>query len=484
MSKSPSWGRLNSAKRSTRPFEPSMAAPTDGSLLAYGNGRSYGDSCHNDAGTLLTTAHNNALISFDRDQGLLTAQSGILLGDILAHLLGSGWFLPVVPGTKFVTLGGAIANDIHGKNHEKRGTFGCHVESFDLWRSDGQVLTCSAAQNEALFAATIGGMGLTGIIVSAQIRLMKVASHFVRESKQPFGSLDEFFETEGEFTANSEYSVAWVDSLARGKSLGRGILMRGDHTCFDDSGADYGPPRLSVPVTPPVPLVSGLPLRLFNMAYFHRNKSQVSGSATNPNSFFFPLDAVAGWNRLYGPGGLFQHQCVIPLDAARQTIPQLLDASHHAGQGSFLTVLKRFGARQSPGFMSFPQSGYTLTLDFANRGHATRELLDHLDAITLDAGGRTNPYKDARMSPQTFQKGFPLWQQLENLRDPAIQSDFWRRVSAAATADRLAIAAPPPLSPPPLETPVNQTAQRGVQKTPVQTQRDKNRAGSAKTGTQ
>ncbi|NKB53258.1 MAG: FAD-binding protein [Rhizobiaceae bacterium] len=487
MSNAPSWGRLDKKHRAIASFNPSNAVADKQFYLAYGNGRSYGDTCHNDQGTLLSTRHNSAIISFDRESGLLTAESGILLGDILQYLQGSGWFLPVVPGTKFVTLGGAIANDIHGKNHEKRGTFGCHVTSFNLWRSNGSHVQCSRQEEAKLFAATIGGMGLTGIVTQAQIQLMKVASHFVEEVKKPFASLSGYFDMEMEFSSASEYSVAWVDSLARGKSLGRGILMRGDHTAHEVQ-PDYGKPRLKVPLTPPISLVSGLPLRLFNTAYFHHNKRQNTNHPTHPDSFFFPLDAIAGWNRLYGPKGLFQHQCVVPLEAAKEVIPQLLAATHHAGQGSFLTVLKRFGSIASPGFMSFPRPGYTLTLDFANQGRTTRQLLHRLDAITLDAGGRTNPYKDARMSTDTFQSGFDQWRKLEGFRDPAIQSDFWRRASAPTETDAAAIAAATiaavrsRIAPPPLATPVNQAAKGEVHTPHLQPKQDNGAAHPAAMG--
>ena len=475
MNKAPSWGRLNNKRRACAPFSKSMNVNRPGSLLAYGNGRSYGDTCHNDQGTLITSQDMASIISFDQETGILVAEPGVLLGDILNHLRDTSWFLPVVPGTKFITLGGAIANDIHGKNHEKMGTFGCHVRSFDLWRSDQSVVTCSARKNQKLFAATIGGMGLTGVILRAEIQLMKVASHFVRETKRPFESLDEYFDYESSFSSGGEYSVAWVDSLARGKSMGRGIMMRADHCCHN-APLEYGKPKMSIPLTPPVPLVSGLPLRIFNSVYFYGNKSSSYWEPTDPNGFFFPLDTIAGWNRLYGLRGLFQHQCVIPLDASRETIAKLLAASHEAGQGSFLTVLKRFGEIDSPGLMSFPQPGYTLTLDFANKGFSTRILLDRLDAITLDAGGRTNPYKDGRMSAETFQRGFPDWKDLEAARDPAMQSDFWRRVSATSDQDRIAVKAPS------IETPVNQAAKGEVHIHAVNKERDKRPAQTAVLG--
>ena len=475
MNNAPSWGRLKRKRRTTLPFEPDIRPASPQSILPYGNGRSYGDSCHNDAGTLVTMGHRNFILAFDPETGLLTAGGGILIRDILKYIQRTGWFLPVVPGTKFVTLGGAIANDIHGKNHEKRGTFGRYVQNLVLWRSDGEQFTCSNSENKNLFAATIGGMGLTGVILYAQIQLMKVPSHFVEERNTPFSCLDAYFDQEDDWEDEQEYSVAWIDSVSTGRAFGRGISITGNHVEHAKM-ADYGDPSLSIPLTPPIPVVSGLPLRLFNAAYFRRKQQDVEPHLTGPDSFFFPLDAVANWNRLYGPKGLFQHQCVIPLPAAREVIPELLKTSHDFGQGSFLTVLKRFGAHCSPGFMSFPQPGYTLTLDFANRGAATRQLLNRLDDITLDAGGRTNPYKDGRMSARTFQRAFPDWQKLEALRDPSIQSDFWRRVSQPVATRVMA-------TPPSISTPVNQPAQQGVQKTQLQSVRDKAPARAANSGT-
>ncbi len=461
----PSWGRLDDRKRLARSFAEGDIVPPGRTALAYGQGRSYGDTCHNDDAVLLTTGQHQKIISFDTQTGILQAQAGAVLADILSSIGDSGWFLPVVPGTKFVTLGGAIANDIHGKNHQTRGTFGCHVKGFQLWRSDTGSLNCSRQENAELFNTTIGGLGLTGVITHANIQLMKVPSHFVQETRTPFASLEQFFERDDQLhsggAAEPEYSVAWVDSLAKGAGLGRGVMITANHIAHD-SNPVFGQPRLKVPFTPPIPLVSGLPLRLFNQLYFHRNSRNSNPQTADPNTFFFPLDAIAGWNRLYGPLGLFQHQSIIPAQAAFKTIRLLIKTAQDAGQGSFLTVLKRFGQHRSPGLMSFPQPGYTLTLDFANRGQRTLALLDDLDRITLDAGGRTNPYKDARMSAETFQAGYPSWQKLENLRDPLITSNFWKRTTTRRHV------APPPLQTPSVEVSVNQVAKRGIQKDQLQ----------------
>jgi len=400
-----------------------------GSLLAYGNGRSYGDTCLNAGGALVDMRAMNRILSFDPLSGVLEAEAGVLLSDIIAYAAPHGFFPQVVPGTQFITLGGAIANDVHGKNHHRRGTFGRHVEQLSLMRSDGKIHDCSPEGNAHLFAATIGGMGLTGIIVSARIRLMRVPSLDVRERVIPFRDLDEFFDLIEEADQANEYAVAWIDQLARERSAGRGLLMTGNHA---DKGAHVAVPAadlLSVPFQPPINLISRPMLKVFNRVY-RVVKGRTRGTRhTSCQNFFFPLDGVGHWNRLYGPQGLFQHQSVLPEETARLAIPELLTAAKRAGQGSFLTVLKRFGAVRSPGLMSFPRPGYTLTLDFPNRGAATLALLSELDAITLDARGAVNPYKDARMTPEVFAASFPNWEALEAMRDPAFMSGFWARTA-------------------------------------------------------
>lgn len=398
------------------------------SLLAYGNGRSYGDTCQNGSGSLVDMRPLNRILGFDPETGLLTAEAGTILSDIIAHAAPFGFFPAAVPGTQFVTLGGAIANDVHGKNHHRRGTFGCHVEAFTLLRSDGKEYRCSAASNPQLFAATVGGMGLTGLILDATIRLMRVPSLSIDEAVRPFRNLAEYFDLAEAADAANEYAVAWIDQLAGGQESGRGLLLTGNHAAHGARAASDPGGRLAIPFTPPVTVLGRPFLKVFNAAYRWRKGS--AGAARSPyQGFFFPLDAVRDWNRLYGPRGLFQHQSAIPDAAARKAIPALLAAARDAGQGSFLTVLKRFGDTKSPGLLSFPRPGYTLTLDFPNRGTATLQLLERLDTITVDAGGAVNPYKDARMSATTFAASFPDWRRLERLRDPAFCSDFWRRTA-------------------------------------------------------
>jgi len=402
-----------------------LRAAAPGAFLPFGNGRSYGDTCHNDAGTLADMRGSARIVAFNPDSGVLEAESGVMLHRIIDYCAPYGFFLPVTPGTRFVTLGGAVANDVHGKNHHVRGTLGRHVEQIELVRSDG-THTLSRTANPALFAATIGGMGLTGIITRVRLKMMKVGSLNVVERLQPFATLDAYFDQADAADAANEYAVAWLDQL-HGE---RGVLMTANHADDGDYRTAVHAPRLSVPFELPMSVLNHFSLKAFNTA-FHFAKARKAGRdrVTGFAGFFYPLDAVGHWNRLYGPAGLYQHQSAIPFAAAREAIPAMLAASRKAGQASFLTVLKRFGDIASPGLMSFPVPGYTLTLDFPNKGRKTLALLDDLDRITVEAGGRVNPYKDARMGARTFAASFPQWGQLEALRDPALCSDFWRRTA-------------------------------------------------------
>lgn len=423
-----SWGRVVRQKRKT-----AMLTELDGNdageLLPFGNGRSYGDSCHNDAGRLIPMRAGAAVRSFDPDTGLLTADAGVLLSEILALIMPHGYFLEVTPGTAQVTLGGAIANDVHGKNHHRRGTFGRSVVSFDLCTSNGRRTPCSPTRNQALFKATIGGMGLTGVVEAATIRLLRVPSANVCQSAFRFPSIDGYFEAIDAIDARHEYSVAWIDQLARGRALGRGVLMAGDHAEDGGPARKPAPPHLSVPFSPPVNMLNRLTLKAFNALYYGRAPKTAATTMVPWASYFHPLDAVTGWNRLYGPRGLFQHQSVYPAEAARETTIRLIECAQAHGAASFLTVLKRFGDVPSPGLLSFPRPGFTLTLDFANSGQPTLKLLSALDEIVLAAGGGVNPYKDQRMSPVMFEASFPNWRDLEAFRDPALMSDSWRRTA-------------------------------------------------------
>jgi FAD/FMN-containing dehydrogenase len=429
-----SWGGLRAGDVTViRPDCHEALILPDSPWLACGNGRSYGDSGLPDTGALIDMRGMNRILAFDPATGVLRAEAGLLLGDLIAAVAGAGWFPAVVPGTRHVTLGGALANDIHGKNHHHAGTFGEHVTAFELLRSDGSRLICTPDQNSGLFRASIGGMGLTGVISWIELQLMRVSSPHVRQTIIPLDNLGDFFRHTPASDKSHAYSVAWIDSLATGRHLGRGVLLCANHAPADTLAGRSGKPlladpRLSVPFTPPFSLINSLSLKLFNAAYRQRAMAHRRERDVHCGTFFFPLDAVGQWNRIYGPGGLRQHQSVIPMAEAEDTIAALLEETHRAGHGSFLTVLKLFAERPAAGLMSFPKAGATLTLDFPYRGGKTDELLDRLDAITIAAGGRVNPYKDAHMSDATFAASFPEASAFRPFIDPLALSRFAVRV--------------------------------------------------------
>lgn len=430
-----SWGRLdNRARPATSPdeYEDRVGSLEAGSFLPFGNGRSYGDSCHNDRGMLIESRRHGRIVAFDPGTGMMTCEAGVTLRQVLERAIAHRFFLPVTPGTAFVTVGGALANDVHGKNHHARGTFGNHVTGFTLLRSNGERLSCSPVENPELYAATIGGMGLTGLILTVDIRLMKVPSPHVQQHAIRFENLDRYFSLVDRIDKEHEYSVAWIDQLATGARMGRGVLLAGDHADGSCELPDIpGGLKLSVPFAPPFNLLNRATLKGFNEYYFRKEKPGETVTTVPWTSYFYPLDAIGAWNRLYGPRGLYQHQSVYPAENAPAITARLMETARKAGHASFLTVLKRFGDVASRGVLSFPRPGFTLTLDFANQGERTVKLLDALDRIVIDAGGAINPYKDARMSAQVFEKSFPFWKKLEALRDPAIVSNFWKRTALA-----------------------------------------------------
>lgn len=406
---------------------------TAGSVLPRGNGRSYGDSCLNPGGTLLDARGLDRFIAFDPASGVLRCEAGLTLDALLALVVPQGWFLPVTPGTRYVTVGGAIANDVHGKNHHHVGTFGHHVMRFELLRSNGERVICSPSERAGLFGATVGGLGLTGLIVWAELQLRRIPGPWMESESIRFGGLDEFFELSRTSAATHEYSVAWIDCLASGRALGRGHFIRADHASMHGGERPAQPAsRLSMPFTPPVSLVNRLTLRPFNWLYYHRQRREHSRSTLHYEPYFYPLDGIRDWNRMYGPRGFLQHQCVLPREAARDGVAELLREIARSGTGSFLAVLKEFGDRPSPGLLSFPRPGTTLALDFPNAGPDVFVLLDRLDSIVSGAGGAIYPAKDARMSGALFRQAYPSWEEFMNHIDPKFSSGFWRRVTESA----------------------------------------------------
>jgi FAD/FMN-containing dehydrogenase len=427
-----SWGRwpryAQAACALANRFDPLPDSPA--SILPFGNGRSYGDVCLNQNGLLLQTRRLDRFIAFDPAAGVLECESGTLLSEIIELVLPLGWFPPVAPGTAFVTVGGAIANDVHGKNHHGAGSFARHVLSFELCRSDGSRFTCSPAENRPWFEATVGGLGLTGLITRARLQMRRVPGPWIRGDSRRFAGLEEFFALSAQSSGDFEYTVAWVDCFASGAALGRGVFMRGNHHL--GSGHAMKQTRWRVPFTPPISLVNGLSGRLMNQLYFRRGSAQLSDAVWHYRPFLFPLDNVLDWNRIYGPNGFFQYQCVIPERDAPAAIRDMLQRIVQSGVGSFLSVLKNLGAGPPVGLLSFARPGTTLALDFPNHGGRTLQLLERLDEITRGAGGAVYPAKDARMSAASFQQYFPAWRRFADFVDPRFSSSFWRRVTGSS----------------------------------------------------
>ena len=406
------------------------------SMLPRGNGRSYGDCNLNPGGILLEMQQFNRVMEFDPDGGVLTCEAGLLLSDLLQLFVPRGWFLPVTPGTQFVTVGGAIANDVHGKNHHRAGSFGNHVLQFELLRSDGSRRVCSPMQHSDWYEATIGGLGLTGLITWARVQLRRIANPCIDAETIRFRSLEEFFDISMASDQSHEHTVSWIDCASSGQGLARGIFNRGNHAPRAEGGEPVAhrlsPEAMSlpwrVPFTPPFSLINPLSLKAFNWAYFHLRRGDRKCSVQHYRPFFYPLDAVQEWNRIYGPKGFYQYQCVLPPAHALPGIRTMLNTIALSGMGSFLAVLKQFGAPASRGMLSFPMPGTTLALDFPNRGARLHHLFEALDGIVLDAGGRLYPAKDGRMSEAVFKAGYPRWQEFAAYVDPSFSSAFWRRV--------------------------------------------------------
>jgi FAD/FMN-containing dehydrogenase len=426
-----SWGRWPRQQQSTTTLASRFdAVPAVEPMLPYGNGRSYGDVCLNQNGMLLKTRGLDRFIEFDPATGVVECEAGVLLKEVIDLVLPQGWFAPVTPGTSFVTVGGAIANDVHGKNHHRMASFAQHVLRFELCRSDGSRLVCSPTENPDWFSATVGGLGLTGLITHARLQMRRVSGPWIRGDSQRFGNLEEFFALSNASDHDFEYTVAWVDCVAAGKQLGRGVFMRGNHAPAEAREPKQS--KIRVPLTPPVSLVNGLSLKVLNQAYYWRGGAVQNDALWHYRPFLYPLDGILEWNRIYGPRGFFQYQCVVPPPDAARAIQAMLERISKSGVGSFLAVLKNFGAVPSKGMMSFARPGTTLALDFPNGGAKTLALLESLDEITRDAGGAVYPAKDARMSSASFQRYFPMWQQFAAYIDPKFSSSFWRRVTGSA----------------------------------------------------
>jgi len=439
-----SWGRVHRFRHylvrpMSRSAVPDIVAANGGRpLLGYGLGRSYGDSCLNQDGVLVQMSHLNRILGFDEETGDLTCEAGASLAEILARFArpssdGSAWFPPVSPGTRFVTIGGAIANDVHGKNHHFFGTIGRHVRSLELLRSDGSVQICSPEHNAALFRSTIGGLGLTGLILSATIRLRRVPSLMLDVERIRFEGFKEFHALAQQSQTAWEYTVAWLDCISHRRQLPHGIFMRANHVSEYPMSPPSVPstkPRFAIPITPPFSLFNQVTTRAVNFVYARELRGRQAVQRVAPyGKVFYPLDAVGDWNRLFGRRGFFQYQCVIPTSVAKEAIMELFGCVSTSSEYPVLAVLKTFGDVPSPGLLSFPCEGTTIGLDFPNRGARTLSLLDRLDRITEAAGGRVYPAKDGRMSAESFRRYYPQWTKFASFIDRGFGSSFQRRVA-------------------------------------------------------
>jgi FAD/FMN-containing dehydrogenase len=425
-----SWGRLGAWPHEVETLQRhvhNLPLQKNKSGLAYGMGRSYGDVCLNPEGVLWRTISLDRFIHFDAQTGELHCEAGVLLRDIQRTFAARGWMLPVTPGTQFVTVGGAVANDVHGKNHHAEGCFGDHVLQFTLQRTDGTVIECTPTQHPEWFAATIGGLGLTGVITQARLQLKRIQSTWLDVETIPYTSLDEFFTLSDSSEQEWEYTVSWIDCVSRAE---RGIFMRANMSATNASVPEQRQAR-SVPFAPPVSLINTITLKPFNAGYFHLKKMQAGHSVQHMMPFFYPLDNLLHWNRIYGPRGFFQYQSVVPRAVGHDAVQAMLKEIAKAGEGSFLAVLKTFGNRESCGMLSFAQPGVTLALDFPNKGEASLQLFTRLDAIVREAGGRIYAAKDARMPQDLFESGYPRLQEFLSYRDPGISSALSRRLMGA-----------------------------------------------------
>jgi FAD/FMN-containing dehydrogenase len=425
-----SWGRLSNEDHNVIPLNDRHNAAKiiqsqEGHVgIAHGMGRSYGDVALNPNGALWLTTGLNHLIRFDEHTGRLRCESGVLLRDIQRLFIPKGWILPVTPGSQMVTVGGAIANDVHGKNHHLLGSFGDHVQYIKLIRTDGKEIECGPQQNPEWFSATVGGLGLTGIILEAEIQLRPASGPWLDTETIPYANLSEFFELADSSEKDWEHTVSWIDCMS---NKGQGIFMRANPS-NEVKDTLKAKTDKKMPIVPPFSLVNSLTLRPFNFAYYYLQKYKAGQAAAHYEPFFYPLDKLLEWNRMYGPKGFYQYQSVIPRNVGHDATQAMLKEIEKSGEGSFLAVLKTFGNRESLGMLSFPEPGVTLALDFPNHESRTLKLLDRLDSIVKEAKGRIYPAKDARMPRELFEAGYPKLNEFLKYRDGGISSSLSRRL--------------------------------------------------------
>lgn len=428
-----SWGRtVRTPQRVASPrFAaelPALVAARPGeTVLPVGCRRSYGDSALNSDGGLLAMTGLDRFIAIDAEAGVLRAEAGITLAEIARRSVPLGFFVPVMPGTGLVTLGGAIANDVHGKNHHRAGTFGRHVIRLGLLRGDGSLVEVGPDRDAELFAATVGGLGLTGVIEWAEIKLLPIPGAWLDVERVAFDNLDGFWSLAATSVASHENTVAWIDATANVSRSGRGIFFRANWRRDNEAVAETR--ARNVPIDMPGWFLNDAAAGVFNRLYEVVQRRKPNPKRESYATFFNPLDGIGDWNRLYGRRGLRQYQCVVPPEAMKDAVAALMREIVQSGSGSFLAVLKTFGAVASPGLLSFPMEGATLTLDFPNRGEEILRLFARFDAIVREAGGRLYAAKDGRVPKEMWAAGYPALARFARQIDPAFASDFWRRVA-------------------------------------------------------
>jgi len=397
-------------------------------LIARGQGRSYGDASLNTAGYVVLTERLNRFLAFNKEQGVLTAEAGVTLAEILEVIIPAGWFLPIIPGTKFVSLGGCIATDVHGKNHHLKGSFSQYVLAIELMTADNQIINCSANENADSFWATVGGMGLTGIIRSVTLKLMPISSTYLQAKYLPAQNIEDTFTYLSDSALEDEYSVAWVNCLTTSKQLGQSIIMNYRHLAAEElpEKLQQNPlaitsyRHVNIPFNLPAWTLNNTTVNLYNNYYYKKCLRKADTFITDYENCFFPLDNITHWNRLYGHKGFIQYQCVLPTSQAFTGIKAILEKLTHTRQLVFLGVLKRFG-QSSLGLLSFPMPGYTLCLDIPFRDQRLLQVLDELDEIVINHGGRIYLAKDARLKADNFKLMYPnaaSWLQQKQLLDP------------------------------------------------------------------
>ena len=411
MKKSFSWGNYPKVESNFNDFENHKKSSLfKKDTIPFGNGRSYGDSSLSE--NIIGFKKWNHFISFDKQNGLLTVQSGVLLSEIIEVIVPNRWFLKVNPGTKLITVGGAIASDIHGKNHHVEGCFSECVNWFNLLLPSGKTLKCSKEENQEMFYSTCGGMGLTGYIIDVEIQLKSINSIYINQKTTKTKNLTETFEV-FETIKNEPYSVAWIDCLSKGNKLGRSLVMCGD---FDEDGdLNYYPKkRLNIPFNFPSFLLNTLTVKIFNFLYYNRVFKKISFQKVEFDSFFFPLDSIRNWNRIYGKKGFTQYQFILPKKESFEGLKSILNEISNSGKGSFLAVLKLYG-KENRNYLSFPLEGYSLAIDFKIE-KGLFELLNKLDEIVLKHKGRIYLSKDVRVSKEVFEKGYPQINKFREIR--------------------------------------------------------------------